>query len=73
MPSKYTFRGTADMSQHDAAINRSIGEIIKYEKEVKKTSRALDGITKGGKQAGASFEGLGKTVEGLSEIGRAHV
>ena len=66
MPSKYTFRGTADMSQHDAAINRSIGEIIKYEKEVKKTSRALDGITKGGKQAGASFEGLGKTVEGLS-------
>lgn len=65
MPSKYTFRGTADMSQHDAAINRSIGEIIKYEKEVKKTSKALDGITKGGKQAGASFEGLGKTIEGL--------
>ena len=65
MPSKYTFRGTADISQHDAAINRSIGEILKYEKEVQKTSKALEGITREGRQAGTSFEGLGKTVEGL--------
>lgn len=42
MASKYSFRGVADMSQHDSAIKKSASEIYKYQKQVQESERQLN-------------------------------
>lgn len=42
----YSFKGTADMSQHDASIKKSTEQVKNYENQVKKASKESDKLSK---------------------------
>jgi len=59
MASKYTFRGTADMTQHDQAIKKSASEIYKYQKEVKNAQQQLKSFDSSVNGSISGIKGLG--------------
>ena len=64
MASKYSFRGVADMSQHDKAINKSAAEVYKYQKQVEKTNKQIDSLNKTVDGAANSFNSLFSSLKG---------
>jgi len=58
MPSNYSFRGTANMSQHDKALEKSASEVYKYEKKVQEANKQLDTFNKGCNNAASSVNNM---------------
>ena len=58
MPSNYSFRGTANMSQHDKALNKSASEVYKYEKKVQQTNKQLNQFNKTVNNTASSVSGM---------------
>lgn len=58
MPSNYSFRGTANMSQHDKALEKSASEVYKYEKKVQEANKQLDQFNKGCNNAASSVNNM---------------
>ena len=58
MASNYVFRGTADMSQHNAAIKKSASEVYKYQKQVQGAKAQLNNFNKS----------VGSTVGGMKSL-----
>lgn len=59
MPSKYTFRGVADMTQHNAELQKAASEVYKYKKRVKDAESQLKNFT-------GSIQGTISGIKGLS-------
>lgn len=58
MPSNYSFRGTANMSQHDKALEKSASEVYKYEKKVQEANKQLDNFNKGCNNVASSVNNM---------------
>lgn len=58
MPSNYSFRGTANMSQHDKALEKSASEVYKYEKKVQEANKQLDTFNKGCNNVASSVNNM---------------
>lgn len=58
MPSNYSFRGTANMSQHDKALEKSASEVYKYEKKVQEANKQLEQFNKGVNNTANSINGM---------------
>lgn len=58
MPSNYSFRGTADMSQHDRALEKSASEVYKYEKKVQEANRQFDTFNNGCNNVASSVNNM---------------
>ena len=58
MPSNYSFRGTANMSQHDRALEKSASEVYKYEKKVQEANRQLEYFNSGVNNTANSINGM---------------
>lgn len=58
MPSNYSFRGTANMSQHDRALEKSASEVYKYEKKVQEANRQLEYFNRGVNNTANSINGM---------------
>ena len=59
MASKYTFRGVADMTQHDKSIQKSASEVYKYEKKVSNAQKELNNFQKSITESVGSLKNLG--------------
>lgn len=63
MASKYTFRGVADMSQHDNAIKKSASEIYKYQRQVLNAEKELQRFQKQSKTTAGSIDVLNQSIK----------
>lgn len=63
MASKYTFRGVADMSQHDKAIKKSATEVFKYQHQVELADKELQKFKKESKTAAGAFDSMSKSMK----------
>ena len=63
MASKYSFRGVADMSQHDKAIKQSASEIYKYQKATMQAEKELNKFQKQSKTTAGAFDTIGQSLK----------
>lgn len=63
MASKYSFRGVADMSQHDKAIKQSASEIYKYQKATIQAEKELNKFQKQSKTTAGAFDTIGQSLK----------
>lgn len=71
MASKYTFRGVADMTQHDAAIKKSASEVYKYQKKVKDSENQLKSFTGSIQGSIGGLQGLADNLKSGNIVGFA--
>ena len=63
MASKYSFRGVADMSQHDKAIKQSASEIYKYQKATIQAEKELNKFQKQSKTTAGAIDTIGQSLK----------
>lgn len=63
MASKYSFRGVADMTQHDKAIKQSASEIYKYQKQTIQAEKELKKFQKESKTTAGAFNTIGESLK----------
>ena len=63
MASKYSFRGVADMTQHDKAIKQSASEIYKYQKATIQAEKELNKFQKQSKTTAGAFDTIGQSLK----------
>ena len=68
MASKYTIRGTADMTQHDQSVRKSASEVYKYKTQVKNAEKEMGNLNRNIGTASTSLRNFTNSL-GTGKIG----